>query len=40
MGSKRAEAFIREFQNDELITPAVAPHVRVHPRRGDVDAGA
>jgi 5-methylthioadenosine/S-adenosylhomocysteine deaminase len=23
---KRAEAFIREFQNDELITPAVAPH--------------
>jgi 5-methylthioadenosine/S-adenosylhomocysteine deaminase len=22
----RAEAFIREFQNDELITPAVAPH--------------
>jgi 5-methylthioadenosine/S-adenosylhomocysteine deaminase len=25
-GLKRAEAFIREFQNDELITPAVAPH--------------
>jgi 5-methylthioadenosine/S-adenosylhomocysteine deaminase len=23
---KRAEAFIREFQKDELITPAVAPH--------------
>ena len=23
---KRAEAFIREFQNGELITPAVAPH--------------
>jgi 5-methylthioadenosine/S-adenosylhomocysteine deaminase len=23
---KRAEAFIREFQTDELITPAVAPH--------------
>jgi 5-methylthioadenosine/S-adenosylhomocysteine deaminase len=25
-GLKRAEAFIREFQKDELITPAVAPH--------------
>jgi 5-methylthioadenosine/S-adenosylhomocysteine deaminase len=25
-GLKRAEAFIREFQQDELITPAVAPH--------------
>ena len=25
-GLARAEAFIREFQNDELITPAVAPH--------------
>jgi 5-methylthioadenosine/S-adenosylhomocysteine deaminase len=23
---KRAEAFMREFQSDELITPAVAPH--------------
>jgi 5-methylthioadenosine/S-adenosylhomocysteine deaminase len=25
-GLARAEAFIREFQKDELITPAVAPH--------------
>jgi 5-methylthioadenosine/S-adenosylhomocysteine deaminase len=25
-GLKRAEAFIREFQQDELITPAIAPH--------------
>lgn len=25
-GLKRAETFIREFQKDELITPAVAPH--------------
>jgi 5-methylthioadenosine/S-adenosylhomocysteine deaminase len=25
-GLKRAEAFIREFQHDALITPAVAPH--------------
>jgi 5-methylthioadenosine/S-adenosylhomocysteine deaminase len=25
-GLTRAEAFIREFQHDELITPAVAPH--------------
>jgi 5-methylthioadenosine/S-adenosylhomocysteine deaminase len=25
-GLERAEAFIREFQKDELITPAVAPH--------------
>ncbi len=25
-GLKRTEAFIREFQKDELITPAVAPH--------------
>jgi 5-methylthioadenosine/S-adenosylhomocysteine deaminase len=25
-GLKRAEAFIHEFQKDELITPAVAPH--------------
>jgi len=25
-GLTRAEAFIREFQNDELIVPAVAPH--------------
>ena len=25
-GLKRTEAFIREFQQDELITPAVAPH--------------
>jgi 5-methylthioadenosine/S-adenosylhomocysteine deaminase len=25
-GLRRAEAFIREFQKDDLITPAVAPH--------------
>ena len=33
----RAEAFIREFQKDDLITPAVAPHCGVHPRRRDAD---